>query len=293
MISTYKHKNFTWVDLESPNADEVKSLMQKYGVNPMIAEGLLAQTVQSKSEIYKDTTYLVLHFPIYESDRKRSSVCEIDFVIGKKFLITARYKTILPFHEISKLFETGMLLKENALSNNPGALTFFIIKKLYELTLRELDHIQLNIDEIEKNIFRGKEREMVEFISLVRCDILELQRAICAHESILKPLDLPYINNLINELTRINLFLENCKDSVESLQNTNDSLLTDKSNDIMKNLNILAFLTFPLMLIAALFSTDAINTPIIGMKGDFWIIIGLMTILTFITTYIFKRKKWL
>lgn len=305
MITVHKHKKLTWIDLESPTSDEVKSLMQEYSIHPLVAEELLKTTLRARVDVYQNLIYLIMHFPIFEPSRKTSMSCEIDFIIGKDFLITAHYRTITPLHEIIKMFEVGSLIDKENLAKNPGVIAFFVLRHLYEYALRQLDHIQLKIDEIEENIFKGREKEMVEIISITRRDVLDFQRAIYAHESILGsfttvgekffgPNFIHYTNVIMGELSRVKSLLENCKATIESLQNTNDSLLTDKVNDIMRVLTIIAFVTFPLMLFAALFGmSNMVSMPIVGTKGDFWIIVGLMLISAFVLLWYFRRKKWL
>jgi magnesium transporter len=62
----------------------------------------------------------------------------------------------------------------------------------------------------------------------------------------------------------------------------------------MRVLTIIAFVTFPLMLFAALFGmSNMVSMPIVGTKGDFWIIVGLMLISAFVLLWYFRRKKWL
>jgi len=304
MITVHKHKKLTWIDLESPNADEVKSLMQEYSIHPLVAEELLKTTLRSRVDIYKNFIYLIMHFPIFEASKKTSTSCEIDFIIGKNFLITAHYKTIIPLHETIKMFEVGSMIDKENLAKNPGILVFFIVKQLYEFALRQLDHIQLKINEIEENIFKHHEKEMVEIISIIRRDVLDFQRAIYAHESILSsfsvvgekffgPEFIHYTNVMAGELVRVKSLLENSRATIESLQETNDSLLTDKVNDIMKVLTIMAFVTFPLMLFSSMFSMGTSHAPILGMKGDFWIIVGIMLVCASGLLFYFKRKKWL
>jgi len=61
----------------------------------------------------------------------------------------------------------------------------------------------------------------------------------------------------------------------------------------MKVLTILAFITFPLVLLSSVFGMNTISTPIVGIKGDFWIIIGVMLAATFSMFVYFRKKKWL
>ena len=61
----------------------------------------------------------------------------------------------------------------------------------------------------------------------------------------------------------------------------------------MKILTIMAFVTFPLSLIAAIFGMNTVYIPIIGTPGDFWIVMGIMGFATFLMFLYFKRKKWI
>jgi magnesium transporter len=305
MLTNYKHKSLIWIDLENPTQDEVKSLMQKYSIHPMVAEELLKPTVRPRMEIYKDFIYLILHFPVFDHNQKTSISHEIDFIMGKNFLITAHYKEISFFHEITRLFEVGSLLKEDNLAKNSGVLAFFVIRQLYEFAVRQLDHIQLKINDIEENIFKGREKEMVAYISYLRRDTLDFERAIYGHESILNSFKIAgekfygkdfvhYANGILGDLSRVKILLQNCVDSVEALHDTNDSLLSDKVNDIMRTLTIVSFITFPLMLFAALFGmSDMISMPIVGKSGDWWIVLGLMLTCVVLMFIVFKRKRWI
>ena len=49
-----------------------------------------------KADIYGNIVYLILHFPIYDISRRVSEPCEVDFILGKNFIITAHYKSIIP-----------------------------------------------------------------------------------------------------------------------------------------------------------------------------------------------------
>ena len=79
----------------------------------------------------------------------------------------------------------------------------------------------------------------------------------------------------------------------DALYDNNVTVLNIKQNEAMRILAIMAFVTFPLVLFASLFGMNAVSTPIIGHKYDFWIIIGVMLAATIGMFAFFKRKKWL
>lgn len=305
MIETLKYKKLTWIDLENPTVDEVKKLAEKYSIHPVVAEELLQPTLRPKVDFHKDYLYLILHFPIFDSNKMEYVTAEIDFIVGKNFLISAHHRTIAPLHEMAKILEADAILKESSLVKDTGALLFFVLRQLYNFTQKQLDHIQLNIDEIGKGIFerRNQYDDLVRKMSHVRKDVLDFRKITQLHKEIYTSLDKSadilgkefphYLNNINGEFLRVWHITENQKETIASLQSTADSLLNHRSNEIMKNLTIMAFVTFPLMLLSSLFAMGTEHTPIVGTNGDFWIILGIMFMATITMYFHFKRKKWL
>ena len=80
-------------------------------------------------------------------------------------------------------------------------------------------------------------------------------------------------------------------ETLEELRNTNSALLTTKQNEIMKLFTILAFITFPLTLFTSMFGMNTIATPIVGGTNDFWMILGIMGVVSIGFFAYFKYKR--
>ena len=307
MISTFKHKKLNWIDLENPTNEEVKQIMHKYSIHPLVANELLKPTFRAKVDIFEEFIYLVIHFPIFDNTTRSYGDCEIDFIVGKNFLITTHYQTIPSLYEMTKIFEADAMLGERYLTKNTGILMFYIVRQLYDFSLKQLDTVQVKISDIEQKMFdkgRGAQYDLVRKISHTRRDILDFRRIIHPHKEVFVSLEHAcesffkdgfdhYLSNIIGEYYKIWNIAGGYRETIESLQETVDSLLSHRSNEIMKTFTIVAFLTFPLMLFAGLFSMDTKFTPIVGMPGDFWIVIGVMAMATSVMFFYFKSKKWL
>lgn len=305
MISTYKNKGITWIDLESPTADEVKKLMPKYNIPPVVADELLRPTTRSKIEIYNNLMYVILHFPVFDMSRKISSGHEIDFIVGKNYIITFHTLPIAPLHELAKTFEVGLLLTgDKKAGKGSDQLLSIVIKSLYDFTLRQLDHIYKKTSLIKDNMFMEKEKEMVKEISYVQGDLIEIKRSLYAHRGVLSSLKFAgekffgvnfafYSNSMMRDLERVEGLIENSKETIDLLQDTNNSLLSNRTNEIMKVLTVLAFSTFPMVFLSQIFGMNTKSMPIVGIKGDFWIIIIAMSILSLLVVSYFKKKRWL
>lgn len=306
MISTYKHKKLTWVDLENPSNEEIKSIMSKYSIHPLVAEELIKPTLRPKVDIYNTTIYLILHFPIYNHTRREYQGCEIDFILGKNFLITVHYGSSNLLFEMGKIFEAEGMLGENSIAKNSGILFFHIVRQFYIFSGDQLGILQSKIEDISDRIFekRSSLYDVVRKISHARIEILDFYRIITFHKEVFRSFEFValknfgsdyahYLNNINGEYSKLWNLLDSHRHTVESLQETMDSLLSHRANDIMKVLTIMAFVTFPLVLITSIFGMNTSWLPFVGSKGDFWIVLSIMAVCTFSMIIFFKYKKWL
>jgi magnesium transporter len=301
-----KIQNLTWIDIVDPDKKDIEYLKQNFNFHPLVINELLTPTLRPKVEHYDHYLYMVLHFPIYHPKEKTSKSMEVDFLITPNILITVRYSKIQPLTEFWKKCEAG----ENKpfIENSSASLLYSMLQELNNFSFRQIDHITQKIDSLEKEIFNNKkskkEEKLVEDISIIRRDVLDFRRSLKPQHSILESLKLkgveffgkstePYFNDIIGDGMRVWNLLENHKETIESLQEANDSLISNKTNRIMKVLTLFAVIVFPLTLLAAVFGMNAKHLPIIGMRYDFWIIIGILFVVAIFLLIIFKAKKWL
>ena len=187
MIKKYIHKSITWVDVENPTNEEIISLVEEYNIDPSTARELQLPTYKEKIIPHKNYLYMVMHFPALRHSHENSNQ-EIDFIIGKNFLITTRYETIDAIEGFKKTFEVNSILDKGIMEDHAGYVFYYIIKELYKSISDELDSINDTLKVIEKNIFNGKEKEMVTEISKTNRDLLNLNHAISSHKEVLESL---------------------------------------------------------------------------------------------------------
>jgi magnesium transporter len=307
MISTYKNKDVTWIDLENPTQDEVRQIADKYGLDPLIANDLLTPSSRPIVEEHPNYTYLIFHFPI-ASNRKNygkiTEIQEIDFILGRDFIITNRYMVVDSLMEFSKTFTANSLLDKSHMSEHAGYIFFYMIKGLYEELENRLENLNDLLKDAEEKIFTGKEKIMVTELSHLNRLLLNFKKSIVLHDEIIKDLKEvglkiygddydKYLRYIYGDYLKISNFINNSKEYLDELRETNDSLLSTKQNEIMKNLTLVTFIMLPLSLVASIFGMNTENMPIIGGDMDFLIVIGLMAGLTGAIFILFRFTKLL
>ena len=303
MVSKYTFRKLTWIDLESPTQKDAQVLITEYDIHPLVANELLSPTRRSRVDAYDTFTYLIFHFPTIVHSHSGAAEQEIDFIVGKNFVVTAHYEANDSLNELVKLFEVDVALQKKDLGTHAGFLFFYMLRHLYNDAADELNTLDDSLPKIEEGIFSGKERAMVERISEISKKLLNFKRTILPHREMLESFEFAgkklygedfvyYLRALSGEHFRLMSLLDGDLETIDELRSTNDSLLNTKTNDTMRTLTVMAFITLPLSLFANIFSMNTTILPIVGLPNDFWIIVGIMVFVTLSFYGYFKYKKW-
>jgi len=292
----------TWIDFTEPSADELM-LLRKLKIHPLALEEFSTPSARPKASLYGNCLYLTIHVPLFDKENRRTYPSELDIVLTEKYLITGHDQDIFQLRDFFQKLQRSKKLQEKFMSQSPGYLLYYIIESLLESCFPKIDHINKNLDKIEDEIFKGNEREMVHEISFVKRDILNFRRTLKPQKSVLESLardnypmitsDLRYYyQDLVGTNIRVWSALENAKEVVESLEDTNDALLSNKLNHTMKVLTVFSAIFLPMTVISNILAMSA-PIPWGHSPLGFWIWIGIMIFISAITIGVFRLKRWI
>lgn len=276
--------------------------MQTYKLDPLVADELLAPTLKPKVDLYPGYIYLILHFPAFRHTHEQENQ-EVDFVLGKDFLITTRYENIDPLHKFSKIFEVNSILDRSDIGTHAGFLFFYMVRKLYKAVQHELDYMDDRLGTAEKRLFDGQENAMVPELSRLSRTLLMFKQALRAHHDVLESFDIAARNFFGQEFSyhlkaiqgayfRVQNAIESNVETLNELRATNDSLLSAKQNATTQTLTAIALYALPLTFVVSLFGVNADHMPIVGETNGFWILLMLLGALSLLMFALFRYKRW-
>jgi magnesium transporter len=246
---------------------------------------------------------MILHFPVFNGDRIVAG--EIEFFIGHGYLVTLHNGNLKPlndFFNYSKKNPTATLSYETESSTT---LLYELLDRLIKDCYVILDRNSININEVEDIIFAGDQKNAVSKILELRRNVINIRKIMQNHKNILKHLQgmqstlvsrefiKNHYENLVEHSKRIWEVLDNQKEMIEAFNDTNESLLNDKMNIIMKTLTIFSVIVLPLNLLAGTFGMNAKFMPFVEGVYGFWIILSIMGISSLTMLLLFYKKKWL
>lgn len=304
MIKTVQYKHITWIDIENPKSKNVQYLKEQFGLHGRVFDELIPPARRTKIEHHEEYLFMILYDPALDKKSGEIFSRELDIIATKDRLITSHYVPIEPVNAIFNELAASEEKRLEYMSQGAGHLLFRIIKAMFDDDLEELSYIERKIDHIEQRMFRGEEKKMVFEISVARRDIIDFRRILAPQATIMDSLKSDGARILGEELNHHFQYLrdqfeivwdaiEDHKETIQGLAETNQALLTTKINQIIQILTVLSVIFLPITLTANLWGMNFDFLPLTNSPFGFWIITGIIaTALIVLVTY-FRKKEWL
>ncbi len=300
-----KSPKITWIDILNPTKTDIDFLKKQHDFHPIILDELLHFSSRSRVEHDTGNTYLFLtyHLPIYDKSLKTSRRAEVDFLVTKNKVITVHYEDLEPIDNFMRTISNNQHFKNQSMQDT-ARCTYYIIQAIISFSMRQLRHVEDNIQEISKEIFKGKETQLLEKISYAKRDVLDYSIISAPQEILLNSLTefsvrfwgeevRVYMDDLGGDYSKVTQHVENYRATLEALETTNGQLLNAKTNSVMQRFTIFAFLAVPMSIFLSLTSISFINQYLGAHPATFWSIFVLLGIIMVTLVAVFKKRGWL
>jgi magnesium transporter len=295
----------TWINVESLEPEIVNELRERFGWHPLDVEDVLSKRQRPKIDNYADEGYLfgVLHFPAYDKAIQRLNAAELDFFLGPDYLVTIPNVELLPVTRLFRRCQEDADFRQSLFSRGSGRLLYEVLDDLFDYCFPILDKIGHKLDSIEEDIAERASEEIVKDISRAKQEIISYRKIVKPQRPALRLLErgierfLPeeldlYFDDLIDASERIWDLLDNYKEVVEALEDTNESVISHNQNNVLRILTLFSVVLLPLTLISGIFGMN-VDFPGNGSHTAFWIIVGLMLTVIGSMVAFFRYKRWL
>lgn len=309
-ITIVQSLGLTWYDVKRPGEKEYKYLKEKFNFHPLDIQDCIAPIQRPKFEEYDDYIFLVIRLPFYNKNEKTISASEMDIFIGQDFLVTIQRGKITTHKSFVQECKNFDKIRERYVGQGPGYLLYEILKRMFDRYYPLLDSVGLEIDRIDKKMYKREEREIVRIIANVKRSVINLRKILRAHQLVIRKIDQSdhfflNINNLQakrramtfkdiqEQIINIWDILEVHADTIFSLDRTNESLISHRLNQIMKTLTIISAIFLPAALITQFFGISFGEAPFTKSNSGVAMILFVIIFVSAVMLYLFKKKRWL
>jgi magnesium transporter len=266
-IAELAANGLTWIHVDQPGPLEAALLAERFGFHELDIEDVLSKRQRPKIDEYESYLFVVLHFPIYDKAVQRLNAAELDVFIGSGFLITLPNAELLPVTYLFNRCREDFELRDEMFSKGPGYLLYHVLDDLFDYCFPILDKIGWKLDAIEDDLFEGRSEEIVRDISNAKQEIIAYRKIIKPERATLRSLErytqrfLPedlelYFDDIVDAGERIWDLLDNYKEVVEALEQTNESIISHRQQYRLQILTVFSVIFLPLTLISGIFGMN-------------------------------------
>ncbi len=302
-IAELNAQGLTWVHVTAPDQEVAMEHAERFGWHPLDVEDILSKRQRPKVDDYPDYLFAVLHFPWYDSSVQRLNAAELDIVLGPDYLVTMPNVPLLPVDRLFNRCAEDEEFRNELFAKGSGRLLYEVLDDLFDYCFPILDKIAHKLDKIEDDIHEVRSEELVRDISNVKQEIISYRKIMKPQRPTLRVLErkverfLPedlelYFDDIVDASERIWDVLDNYKEVVEALEDTNESVIAHRHNDVLRVLTVFSVILLPLTLIASVFGMN-VAYPGEGTHAAFWVIIAIMVLTIFAMLGFFRWKRWL
>jgi magnesium transporter len=302
-VEVVEHDGLRWINVERPTSVDRAWLEEHFDFHPLDYEDVQSRNQRPKIDEYDDYLFIVLHFPVFDKAVGRLNAAELDIFIGPDFLITLPNSPLPPVEYLFERCRSSDEVREAMLSKGSGYLLYKIVDDSFDYCFPMLRKIGNKLERLEEDIFEGRAEEVVRDLSNSKQEIINFRKVIRPQRAVLRDLERTkqrylaedlevYFDDIVDASERIWDMLENFKEVVEALEDTNESVLSHRVNEVLRVLTAFSVVILPLTLIASIWGMN-VGVPGEGDSGAFWLIIGGMLVLLGGMIGYFRKRGWL
>ena len=299
---------FLWVDLEKPTAEETKEVLaQIFHFHPLSIEDCVKASPSPKVEEYSPkegdmfTPYLfmVIHAVDYSRKDGRFATSELNFFLGKNFLVT--------FHE--EPLRSVTIVEERAcngtvnIARAPDRVAHSLLDNLVDNYKPALDELSMEIAELEQLALQKPNKNTLNKILQIKKEVLHLRQIIGPQREVLsrfaqgefklvRPHLVPYFRDVYDSLYHIGEIAQGYTDSLTGILQVYLNMSSNQTGEVVKLLTLITVITTPLMMVGTWYGMNFEGMHELHSKHGYIIATVAMLVSTAATYLYFKKKHW-
>ncbi len=303
-----ERETVTWINVDGlHNIDLIKKLGDMYGLHPLLQEDILNTTQRPKVEDYEDHIFFVMKMIYFDQSREEITGEQISIVFGSNFVLSFQESTGDVFDPIRDRIKKS---KGRIRTSGADYLSYALIDAIIDNYFIVMEKVGEEIEDIENELMEEPTEETMYSIHSLKREMIYLRKSVWPLREV--------INNLMREESPLikettDLFLRDLYDhtiqvidTIEAYRDTLSGLLdlymssiSNKMNEVMKVLTIIATIFIPLTFIAGIYgmnfdpATSVYNMPELNWAYGYPVALLAMLVVSLFMVYYFRKKEWL
>ncbi len=295
-----RRDEYFWLDLTDPGGDEVAALREVFSFHPLALEDMAKRGQRPKLDDFGDYMFLV-YYGAEEGEAGEVELEEVHAFLSGGYIVTSHQRRCGALVEARQRFD----------AQAPRSEQFVVYRVLDGLTdsfFPILDRLDDRMERLDGEIFDRPEPRQLEEITALRRQLVALRRVVTPQRDLLARgvddiLEIPgleadsrnYFRDVYDHAIRISDQIDSYRDLLAGTRDAYLSVVSNRLNQITKQLTVVATIFLPLSFIVGFFGQNfkwlVVN---IDTLGDFLVLgIGSLVLSVIGLLFWFRRGSYI
>lgn len=299
----FKEKStVTWININGlNNLDNIAKLGEHYNLHPLTLEDIGNTNHRPKFDEFEN--YLFIVFKMLHFKNEEELVFEhMSMVVGEGFVLTFQEADGDVFNDLRERISNG---KGRIRGLGSDYLMYTILDAVVDNYITVIEAFSDRVEELEDSVFDAQPNNNISnHIQEQKREILKIRRYIFPLREVINKLEKTetkiieekthhFLRDLYDHIVHVNENIELYREMIWSLMDMYMTIISNKMNEVMKVLTIIATIFIPLTFIAGIYGMNFDNMPELHYQNGYFILLGVMAVIFVFMLLYFRRKKWL
>jgi len=290
-----------WINITGVHDPSVIHEFGKYfGLHKLIQADIMNTELRPKFEVTEDYIFLIMKMPRFDRENNRLIMEQVSLVLGKNYVLSFQEVHGDVFEKIRERIRTGVgdVRKENS-----DYLAYLLVDALTDNFFSMIEAIGETTENLEKELMEHPTPKTLETIHLLKRQLIALRKITWPLREVTDSFERTpsnlvssntrtYLRDVYSHTVQVMDSIESLRDVVGGMLDTYLSSVSNKMNEVMKTLTIIASIFIPITFIAGVYGTNFDYIPELSWEGSYFVMIAVMIIIVIIMMSWFKKKQW-
>lgn len=283
------------------DVEKIEKICNVFNIHPLVQEDIIHVHQRPKMEEHKDSLYIVLKMLYYNENEEDIEAEQVSIVVGDNYVITFQERAGDVFDPIRKRLKNE---KGRIRTMKADYLAYTLIDVIVDNYFIILEKIGDKIEIIEEELVNQPSDDTLQKIYKYKNEMIFLRKSVWPLREVINGLEKSdtkfidssvklYLRDVYDHTIQVIETVETIRDMLGGMLDIYLSSISNKMNEVMKVLTIIATIFIPLTFIAGIYGMNFEYMPELTWRNGYFIVLIVMAAVVAYMVYYFKKKRWL
>lgn len=292
----------TWINIDGLHeVGVIESIGQHFGLHPLVLEDIVHMGQRPKMEDFEEYLFIVLNMLRYDQEDDQVKAEQVSLVVGPNYVLSFQERPGDVFNGVRERLRKG---KGRIRKAGSDYLAYTLLDAVVDEYFLILETVGEKIEVVEEELVVNSTRETLQNIHDMKREMIFFRKQVWplrelvnglskGESSLIRESTGIYLRDVYDHTIQIIDTIESFRDMLSGMLDIYLSTISNKMNEVMKVLTIIATIFIPLTFVAGIYGMNFKYMPELEWRWGYFMVWGVMVVILVSLVGYFKRKRWL